>query len=1075
MKSIDIFPWNENFDTGIAVIDEQHRRLVELLNTLAGEIATGTSAQGLSRIFSALTEYTHYHFQTEEAIWLTALHDQEAVTAHQETHQSFVAELRRLQAAFERNGPDAAADETLGFLARWLASHILESDRYMACVVRATERGLRGELAHAQAKEEMGGATRVLIDIILSIYATLSGNTLRLMRELLAHRQVDEALGRELEYRALILRLAMSFINLPLEKLGHAIEAALAEMAQFFEADRAYVFRYDFAQGTASNTYEWCAKGIAPMIDQLQNLPLANSPEWIEPHQRGEAFIVTDAGLLPSGTLRDLLQSQQIFSLLTAPLMDGTQCLGFVGFDAVRSGRQYDRDEQDVLALFANLLVSLQQRKAVADALHEKSAALERSHRQVLNILDGTNAAVYVADMQTFEVLYINAYAEALLGDVVGKICWQVIQQDMTGPCSFCTNNRLLNTDGSPADPVVWEYFNPRLGRWFQLHDRAIAWADGRYVRMEIALDITERKEMEQSLRDSEERYRLLFEQSRDAMIIVTPPKWRFVAGNPAMLDMFRLNDLESLKRLSPVDLSPTYQPDGSASAEKANALLETALKTGSCFAEWTHRRLDGTEIPCTVLLTRTELSGQVVVQGTVRDISLQKAQQQQLERMAHFDPLTGLPNRVLLADRMRQAMAQAVRRDTRVAIAYLDLDGFKMVNDLHGHAQGDRLLIELSTRMRQTLRESDTLARMGGDEFVAVLIDLGEGESYLPTLRRLLEAASSPVVDGDLSLQVSASLGVTLFPQTESIDADQLLRQADQAMYQAKLAGKNRIRIFDMAHDHAVRGHHEDLARLGRALDDREFVLFYQPKVNMRTGEVLGLEALIRWQHPDRGLLAPADFLPIIETHPLSIALGEWVIDSALKQMRIWRQAGLALPVSINIDAQQLQQPGFTRTISDHLARYPDIPPSWLEIEVLESSALHDIRMVAQIIVSCSAQGVRFALDDFGTGYASLTYLKNLPADTLKIDRSFVRDMLEDPDDLAILKGVIELARAFRRMPIAEGVETVAQGERLLDLGCEHAQGYVIARPMPADEVAQWITNWQVPESWFDRLPHRP
>ncbi|BCB26524.1 hypothetical protein SKTS_14100 [Sulfurimicrobium lacus] len=460
-------------------------------------------------------------------------------------------------------------------------------------------------------------------------------------------------------------------------------------------------------------------------------------------------------------------------------------------------------------------------------------------------------------------------------------------------------------------------------------------------------------------------------------------------------------------------------------------------------------------------------LSGAFVV--LVRALRAASFARQQLEYIAHYDTLTSLPNRVLLADHLRQVMAQARRHGHQLAVAYLDLDGFKTINDNHGHEVGDKLLVALAARMKQALREGDTLARLGGDEFVAVLLDLPDKEASAPVLTRLLAAAAQPEQVDDYTLQVSASLGITFYPQAEDVDADQLLRQADQAMYQAKLAGKNRYHFFDADEDRSVRGHHESLEGIRHALDAREFVLHYQPKVNMRTGEVIGAEALIRWQHPQKGLLPPAVFLPVIEDHPLAVELGEWVIASALTQMELWRASGLDLPVSVNVSARQLQEANFVERLRELLAQHPSVKWGDLELEVLETSALEDVARISQVIEDCRKIGVTFALDDFGTGYSSLTYLKRLQVDLLKIDQSFVRDMLDDSDDLAILDGVIGLSGAFRRQVIAEGVETAAHGEMLLRLGCKLAQGYGIARPMPPHEMPRWSKVWRPDPAWTD------
>ncbi len=443
-------------------------------------------------------------------------------------------------------------------------------------------------------------------------------------------------------------------------------------------------------------------------------------------------------------------------------------------------------------------------------------------------------------------------------------------------------------------------------------------------------------------------------------------------------------------------------------------------------------------------------------------DITSLKQHQRQLERIAHFDALTGLPNRTLLADRLQQAMALAERQQSKIAILFIDLDGFKAVNDSHSHSVGDQLLVSLAQRMQQVMRQEDTLARLGGDEFVAVLVDLEQIEVCFPVIRRLLEVVAEPVRIKGVELKVSASIGVAWYPQQDNLDADQLLRQADQAMYQAKQAGKDRYQLFDVEKDRALRSQHDSLERIRTALKRRELVLYYQPKVNMRTGHLVGCEALIRWQHPERGVLPPASFLPVIQNHQLAVGVGQWVLETALDQVIAWRESGLEIPVSVNIDAIHLQQPNFVEHLSEVLKQRPAIQDGDLELEVLETTALEDVDQVCSIIERCGELGVGFALDDFGTGYSSLTYLKRLPAQLLKIDRSFVRDMLVDPDDLAILNGVIQLAGAFRRDVIAEGVETEEHCRKLLALGCELGQGFAIARPMPASELPQWLATWQ-------------
>jgi len=454
-------------------------------------------------------------------------------------------------------------------------------------------------------------------------------------------------------------------------------------------------------------------------------------------------------------------------------------------------------------------------------------------------------------------------------------------------------------------------------------------------------------------------------------------------------------------------------------------------------------------------------------------DITPFKDHQRQLEYIAHYDALTNLPNRVLLADRLKQAITKSHQDGCSIAVLYIDLDGFKAINDQYGHDVGDKLLVAVSQQMNGALRDGDTLARIGGDEFIVILTDLQQPQDYEPIIIRLLHAAAHPVAIDQRVLRVSASMGATIYPQ-DGVDAEQLMRHADQAMYIAKQAGKNCCHLFDVEKDVAVKNHRENLEHIRIGFDHHQFVLHFQPKVNMRTGAVIGAEALIRWKHPEYGLLPPSSFLPIIENHPLSLEIGEWVIDSALRQITEWRKVGLEIPISVNVGALQLQHRDFSTRLFSQLAMHPEVQLGSLELEILETSALADITEVAEHMRACHEMGVSFAVDDFGTGYSSLTYLRRLPAGLLKIDQSFVRDMLEDPDDLAIVKGVISLAKAFHRRVIAEGVETIAHGELLLQLGCELAQGYGIARPMPAEDLPQWVKTWQPDPAWTLATPHK-
>ena len=459
---------------------------------------------------------------------------------------------------------------------------------------------------------------------------------------------------------------------------------------------------------------------------------------------------------------------------------------------------------------------------------------------------------------------------------------------------------------------------------------------------------------------------------------------------------------------------------------------------------------------------------------GLLTDITNQKLNQDSLERMAYYDALTGLPNRLLLADRMQQAIARCSRHNTLLAVCYIDLDNFKPINDRWGHGAGDSLLIEVARRLTNCLRQDDTVSRLGGDEFVILIGDLPDIGECNQTLVRISDALAMPFQIENETASVSASIGVTLYP-SDSHDPDTLLRHADQAMYAAKQAGRKRVQYFQTHDSNPTLRQDNAQEELERAFRQNEFILYYQPKVDMRAGRILGAEALIRWQHPERGLLAPDDFLFQIEHCGMHARLGRYVLDQALRQMEAWTAIDLHLTISVNIDAHHLQQTDFAQQLQQALQRYPGASPSHLELEIVETAALQDLSQVSERISECRRLGVQFAIDDFGTGYSSLSYLKQLPMQTLKIDRSFVRDMLDDPDDLAIVDGVVGLASAFRRRVIAEGVESVAHGTLLLHLGCDQGQGFGIGRPMPAEDIPGWIAQWEFPKAWQEAIRWPP
>ena len=783
-----------------------------------------------------------------------------------------------------------------------------------------------------------------------------------------------------------------------------------------------------------------------------------------------------------------LLKGQNFINLFHR--LDRLPATVFVGQPESRFFQVWARSIDTPLALTALLLVfiklvSLRLARREHEAEQQRLAVervLRESETEQRSLIDNLMTGLVIHDA-TGAVVRCNAEASNLLGlsfeQMTGKQlidpAWSFVnEQGAVMPVSDYPASRVLATR-EPVNGVVGGIVRGKDAGICWVLSRADPWftTDGQLDKIVVTfVDITMRRKLTSQLQDRELKFQALFDNSMDA-VLLTSPDGTVLAVNQAACRLFDLSEAQIIAR-GRMGLADPADP-------RLQELLVQRQQRGQAAGLLTMVRGDGSHFTAEISSSiYGDSEGRQYSSMIVRDITERLRSQAELEaanaqmrrineqlaEVAHFDMLTHLPNRVLLADRLQQAMAHCVRRNKSLAVAFLDLDGFKDINDRYGHAAGDEFLVAIAKRLRSALRDGDTLARIGGDEFVAVMTDLTAEQDCEPLLLRLLQVAAEPLLVNGQSLQVSASIGVTIYPQDGS-SSEQLIRHADQAMYLAKQAGKNRFHLFDVASDAAIRIKRESLEQIATAIAQRELVLYYQPQVNMQTGEVVGMEALVRWLHPQRGLLAPSQFLPVIEDHDMAIAIGERVLEMALSQMAQWLAVGLRMPVSVNVFSKQLQQEDFVHKLRQALAAHPSVPSSALELEIVETSALQDMAQVSGLMHACAELGVRFALDDFGTGYSSLTYLKKLPAELLKIDQSFVRDMLEDRDDLAIVQGVVGLSKAFNRKVIAEGVETVDHGRTLLAMGCVLGQGYGIARPMPAQQVPGWLDQWQAQQPW--------
>jgi diguanylate cyclase (GGDEF)-like protein/PAS domain S-box-containing protein len=501
--------------------------------------------------------------------------------------------------------------------------------------------------------------------------------------------------------------------------------------------------------------------------------------------------------------------------------------------------------------------------------------------------------------------------------------------------------------------------------------------------------------------------------------------------------------------------------------AMQYQSIHDMVRRDGRWKGEVWQRRKDGADILVSIEFTRIdghpgEPPLRLAVMGDITD---RKRAEEELRFLANYDALTGLPNRTMLLTRMTRAMARSRRHNQRIAILFLDLDRFKQINDSLGHAAGDELLRGVAERMRSAVREIDTVARLSGDEFVMLIEEIESIEGALIAAQRVLDQFAEPFTLAGTDVVVSPSIGLAIFPD-HAERADELVKAADLAMYAAKAAGRNTIRMFESEQSQAALERAAKETLLRRALDRDQFEIYYQPAVDLKTGKPVGVEALLRWRHPQQGLIMPDVFVPILEENGAIVAVGAWVIAEALAQLKAWQLIGLThLYVSVNLSILQLTRGDLLADLPGMLKKF-DIKGELLTLELTESMVMANPEQSIATLNGFSNLGVQIAVDDFGTGYSSLAYLKRLPIDKIKIDKTFVRDLGSDAEDTAITHSIIALSQALNLTVIAEGVETETQFSLLRALGCQQAQGYLFARPMPALECTKHLREKLLLES---------
>jgi len=570
---------------------------------------------------------------------------------------------------------------------------------------------------------------------------------------------------------------------------------------------------------------------------------------------------------------------------------------------------------------------------------------------------------------------------------------------------------------------------------------------------VEVFVDLAERKKAEDMLA----RLGRILDDSTNEIYVFDADTLHFVQVNQGGQRNLGYT-MEELKTLTPYDVKPEF-------TKQSYDDLLAPLRSGATQAlviETVHKRKDSSLYPVEVRLQLSRTDSAPSFFAIVQDITERRQSQQDLHRLAHHDALTGLPNRVLAQDRLNQAVHEADRIERLVAVMFLDLDHFKSINDTLGHEIGDDLLRAVAGRLQASVRQGDTISRLGGDEFTIILTNVAHVDDVTGVAQKIIGQFISPFRIGGHDLFVSASIGITLYPLDEG-DAKSLLRDADIAMYRAKELGRNRFQFYTSElNTQAVRRLELEMG-LRQAIGKQEFMLDYQPLVELKTGRILGMEALLRWQHPKFGLIPPLEFIPLAEETGLIIPIGEWVLTTACAQVKQWHDAGFpALQVAVNLSSKQLRDKNLINVVK-RACDSAGLEARFLDLELTESVLMQDMALAATILQELKAVGVAFSLDDFGTGYSSLSYLKHFPVDYLKIDRSFVHDITTDSFGAGLVQAIIVMASVLDIKVIAEGVETQEQMELLRHYGCDIVQGYYFSKPLPVEPFADQLRAWDV------------
>lgn len=666
-------------------------------------------------------------------------------------------------------------------------------------------------------------------------------------------------------------------------------------------------------------------------------------------------------------------------------------------------------------------------------------------------IIDSFDALVYVIDFESYEIVYANKKCLKEFGELIGSVCYGAVQKNQDKPCSFCPIFSSADKSSfSPEFTMEWENKNSINGRVYAFSSHVALWNDNKKVLIQIGVDRTEQKKLELQLLEEKNSAILSFETLLDATIegiLIFDGNKKCILANEVAAKLFGYSREEMVGKFALEFIAPSFH-----NLVKSNIQVENQVPYEADLL-----RKDSTTFPGILRGHDLILAGQKVRVSAVIDITDRKKYEKDILKVAHYDMLTGLPNRVLLKKYIQTSIKRSVRDNEYYALMFLDLDNFKTVNDTIGHDVGDMVLVETAKRIENSIRENDVVSRLGGDEFV-ILIDTSEKNrdlvinSVRVIAQKILKNLEFPYLIKNYDFRITASVGIKLF-NDDSLSMDELMKYADSAMYNAKGEGRNTFRFFNPKIQEAMEDKVLLIESLRKAIDNNSMTIYYQPQVTAyEKNKIVGVEALIRW-NSSSGFISPTSFIPVAEESGLIIELGAWILDEVIKQIKTWETdiEKRSWRISINVSSKQFEDRNFMSIVEETLDKYR-VEAHKIRLELTERILIQNIEETLKKLHRLKQMGVSLSIDDFGTGYSSLSYLKKLPMDELKIDQSFIRDLIVDENDEIIAQTIISIGNKFGLEVIAEGVETREQYEKLISMGCKYFQGYLFSKAVKAE-----------------------